>query len=331
MSKLCKCKACGAEIAKSAKTCPQCGAKNKRKHPVLGVLLLLFGILLIAAALGDGDSPEKVGASTATQPAATTPELFQVGDVVSLRDIEVTFVSCEESTGAQFMSPEEGNVFLVCEFLIDNKSSKDIAISSLMSFEAYVDNFTTNMSLTGTLASDKTQLDGTVAAGKKMSGAIGYEVPADWKELEIRFTPDFWSGKDITFVATHSNEGNVDVSSPKIVDNDSMTVTFVKAEDYSSLGVFYVYLKIENKTDADLLINLDSADVDGETIPLITTGVPLVIRPGNSGQTGFIFSMANLSISSMDEAEQATFRINAWNNDSMDIVSQSDLVTVNLH
>ena len=31
---------------------------------------------------------------------------------------------------------------------------------------------------------DKNQLDGTVAPGKKMNGVIGYEVPADWKELE---------------------------------------------------------------------------------------------------------------------------------------------------
>lgn len=50
---------------------------------------------------------------------------------------------------------------------------------------------------------DKNQLDGTVAPGKKMNGVIGYEVPADWKELEINFTPDFWSNKDISFVAKH--------------------------------------------------------------------------------------------------------------------------------
>ena len=50
---------------------------------------------------------------------------------------------------------------------------------------------------------DKNQPDGTVAPGKKMNGVIGYEVPADWKELEIKFTPDFWSNKDISFVAKH--------------------------------------------------------------------------------------------------------------------------------
>lgn len=56
------------------------------------------------------------------------------------------------------------------------------------------------MSLSAIIGAEKNQLDGTVAAGKKMNGVIGYEAPADWKEIEIRFTPDFWSGKDITFV-----------------------------------------------------------------------------------------------------------------------------------
>ena len=29
-AKLIKCKSCGADIAANAKTCPQCGAKNKK-------------------------------------------------------------------------------------------------------------------------------------------------------------------------------------------------------------------------------------------------------------------------------------------------------------
>ena len=116
-----------------------------------------------------------------------------------------------------------------------------------------------------------------------------------------------------------------------LVDSNELKATYIGAEDASSLGVFYVTLKIENKTEAELAINLESADVDGETIPLITTGVPLVIRPGNSGQTAFIFSMVNLSIETMDEAEQATFKIVARDNDSYDPIYTSDLVTINLH
>lgn len=204
MDKITKCKTCGADIAKSAKVCPACGAKQK-KPVVLIVIAVFIGIGIIGAALG-GNSPEKVG-TTVQNPgdgATTTQQTeFAVGDVVSTNNIEVTFVSCEQSSGKGFYTPDSGNVFLFCEFSIENKSSKDISISSIMSFEAYVDDYSTNMSMTGTLAAGKGQMDGTVASGKKLSGVIGYEVPADWQTLEIRFTPDFWSGKDITFIANH--------------------------------------------------------------------------------------------------------------------------------
>lgn len=116
-----------------------------------------------------------------------------------------------------------------------------------------------------------------------------------------------------------------------VLIDDKIKVTFVDTQDSSSLGVFYVILRIENTMDTDIAIHLEDADVDGETIPLITTGVPLVIRPGNSGQTAFIFSMVNLSISTMDEAEQATFRVVARDNNSYDVVYKSELVTVDLH
>lgn len=201
MGKMTTCKTCGEEIAKSAKTCPKCGAKQKRKHPILGALVILLGIGMIVAALGGGDEPSKVGETQQEQKQEEQTE-FYVGDIVSLNDVEVTFISCEETKGANFMEPEAGNVFLLCEFEINNKSDKDIAVSSLLSFEAYADDYTTNMSLSATVSSNKSQLDGTVAAGKKMSGVIGYEVSKDWNTFEIRFTPDFWARKDITFIAS---------------------------------------------------------------------------------------------------------------------------------
>ena len=209
MGKMATCKSCGEQIAKSASTCPKCGAKQKKRHPILGILIAIFGIGLIASVLNEGvGSPQKVGESGVTieakTPVATQAQTeFHVGDVVSLNGIEVTLASCTESSGKQFLEPESGNVFLICEFTIDNKSQKDIAVSSIASFEAYVDDYSTSISLTGTASTDKQQLGGTVAAGKKMNGAIVYEIPKDWETLEIRFTPDSWSGKDITFIVQH--------------------------------------------------------------------------------------------------------------------------------
>lgn len=205
MDKMTTCRTCGETIAKSANICPKCGAKQKKRHPILGIILVVFGIGLIGAAINGGDNePKKVGEVDAPEKQQEEQKTeFYVGDVVSLNNIEVTFVSCTESNGKQYLEPEDGNVFLICEFSIDNKSEKDIAVSSLVSFEAYVDDYSTTLSFTGTVSTDKQQLDGSIAAGKKMNGVVGYEVPKDWKELEIRFTPDFWTGKDITFIATN--------------------------------------------------------------------------------------------------------------------------------
>lgn len=54
MSKMINCRACGKEIASSAKACPGCGAKNKKplyKRPWFLILAFLF----VVGAMGDSD------------------------------------------------------------------------------------------------------------------------------------------------------------------------------------------------------------------------------------------------------------------------------------
>lgn len=58
MGKLVKCKTCGEEIAKNAKFCPKCGAKRK-KHTVLGILLVIIGVFLFVGAFGAANSRTK--------------------------------------------------------------------------------------------------------------------------------------------------------------------------------------------------------------------------------------------------------------------------------
>ena len=115
-----------------------------------------------------------------------------------MNDVIVSLVGVSENNGGNYMAPQDGNVFIVCEFEIENNSDSDIAVSSLMSFEAYVDDYSTQMNLSAMLSTGKPQLDGTVAPGKKMGGVIGYEAAADWQNIEVRFAPGFWS-KDIVF------------------------------------------------------------------------------------------------------------------------------------
>lgn len=82
--------------------------------------------------------------------------------------------------------------------MVKNFEPWPLRASTMLSFESYIDGYTTSLSLTAMMSSDEPQLDGTIAAGKKMKGVVGYEAPQDWSEIEIRFSPSFW-GSEIIF------------------------------------------------------------------------------------------------------------------------------------
>lgn len=206
MAKMVKCKVCGQDIAKSAKVCPNCGAKRK-KHVFLGVLLVIIGIALIVAAFGGGDDQPKKVENDTTQDENNTPDkneptIFGVGESAELNDVIVTMRAVKENNGTSFNTPSEGNVFIVCEFEIENNSNAELGISSLLSFEAYIDGYSTGVSLSALLTSDIPQLDGTIAPGKKMRGVVGYEASSDWNTIEIRFKSNVWSSKKFLFEYT---------------------------------------------------------------------------------------------------------------------------------
>ena len=73
--KLTQCKSCGTEIAKSAKLCPQCGAKNKKplyKRPWFIILCVIAVFVIIGAFSGGGeDKPETADPDTGSKSEET--------------------------------------------------------------------------------------------------------------------------------------------------------------------------------------------------------------------------------------------------------------------
>lgn len=205
-----QCKHCKSEIPYDAKVCPVC--RKKQGAPgCLIVVLVVVVLVVIAAFAGGGESstPQKVestsgNSQSASQAGEAQPQpeqtVFTVGDAVELNGVKTTLLSAEEYPGKQYMMPTDGNVFLVCQFEIENDSSAEITVSSMVSFNAYCDDYSVNLSVTGEMLEDSWKsLDGTVAPGKKINGVIAYEIPQDWQKMEISYTPSYWSGHDVQF------------------------------------------------------------------------------------------------------------------------------------
>lgn len=159
------------------------------------------------------DGPTKVtGSGTVSGEGNTSggtegETAFGIGETAEYRGVRVTLVSVTESRGKEYMEPAEGRVFLVCEFNIENGSDKEINVSSVLSFDAYIDDYSTSIDLLACTSSGKDTLDGTAAPGKKLGGAVGYEAPEDWQTVEIRFKADVWSDTEFIFKANKSDIG----------------------------------------------------------------------------------------------------------------------------
>lgn len=95
-------------------------------------------------------------------------------------------------------------------------------------------------------------------------------------------------------------------------------------------GVFYVSLNVQNKTDKTIWVYLDKASVNKESVSMVSTGVPLYIAPGNSGRTGFIFPMAQLSINSASDVRNIIFDLVAADEATLDEIDRVKGISIDL-
>lgn len=112
-----------------------------------------------------------------------------------------------------------------------------------------------------------------------------------------------------------------------LVDDENITVTFLGFDELQD-SCFYVNLKIVNKTDKSVIVTLDDASVNDETMQLVMTGAPVTVLPAKNGEGSFAFMYQQLSIKMLSEVEEVKFRINVFDESNMDIVENTEIVEV---
>ena len=105
MSKMKNCKSCNAEIAASAKTCPHCGAKNKKPIFLRPWFIALILIVVVAVFAGGGsDEPAPAGGDTTepkTEEQVIEYKTYDVGTLVD--DLEANAMKASETYLDQYV------------------------------------------------------------------------------------------------------------------------------------------------------------------------------------------------------------------------------------
>ncbi|MEF9951095.1 MAG: DUF4352 domain-containing protein [Clostridium sp.] len=170
------------------------------KHKFITGLAILFLLVGIGSA---SSTPEKVGEDKPSTEANKKPEAnksksFNVGDIVKLNDFNFTVNKVYTVKGNEFTKPKSGNEYIAIDCTVENISSTDQSISSIMMFKVVdKDGRACEYSIMGQTAANAGQLDGTIGAGRKLTGVYVVEVPKGQTGLEMEFNGSLFSGGQI--------------------------------------------------------------------------------------------------------------------------------------
>lgn len=175
--------------------------------PFLSVLVLILASLACGSdatpALVSTSAPDSQGAepSIATETSApTTAPLttYNVGDVVSIGDLTITVNEVTFPGGDDFNRPEAGKKFLVVDLTIENKGAEPAMISTLLQMSLKDETGQKyDVDIMASVASGGASPDGEIAAGDKLRGQVGFQVPETATSLVFIFDAMLFTGGQV--------------------------------------------------------------------------------------------------------------------------------------
>lgn len=140
--------------------------------------------------------PQQTQSANEETEEETNQSAFSVGDIVETKDLKISFISAGEyESGNQFLQPNDGNVYYRMEFEFENISDSDQTISSMMNWECYADDYSVSQAWIG-----DDQMDATLSPGKKIKGAVYFEIPADAESIVLEYKPNVWTDDRVEFI-----------------------------------------------------------------------------------------------------------------------------------
>ena len=166
------------------------------------VISVVLATILLISLVGciDAEPSKEVGTTSSAASEVKKGQTFTLNETAVFNTLKITATEIKESSGSTYFTPAEGKIFVGVNFTIENISDEEQTISSILLFDAYVDDVACDLSFTASAAFDGNSLDGTIAPGKKIIGWYAVEVPADWAELELDVKANWLSSSTAKFV-----------------------------------------------------------------------------------------------------------------------------------
>lgn len=173
-TKVTTCKHCGHQIAKSSKTCPSCGGKNKKPIYKRGWFIVLVFLFIIGAT---GGNPDNNSSSEPTESAAPSqPSTYTNYDVSDLmRDLDSNSLKAADKYKDQY-------VRLTGQLSVIDSSGKYISITptgeeyAIIGVQCYINNEEQKNAIMNMSIGDNIVVIGTIS---DVGEVLGYTLNID--------------------------------------------------------------------------------------------------------------------------------------------------------
>lgn len=184
--------------------------KKRIVKPLLLSICIIsaIGLLFTGCTVDETDdvpvkvSDEQSASSTTSKSASKAEdakpkvETFKIGDTVSVHDynIRVNSIRTDNGDSEGIVTPNSGNEFLYVDCTVENKSAETQTVSSVMMFKVQDAD---GRSYDWDIGTNKGQLDGDVASGRKITGEIAVQVPKGKTGLQLVFDADITGDQQV--------------------------------------------------------------------------------------------------------------------------------------
>lgn len=197
MNKFKKCKTCGSQIAKSANSCPNCGAKQDQGVYAVCVLIIILAIVscifVVLKALPEIEQTTQIPSNTSTSKAVGISETLSTENFDFSIKSAYTCQNLKNTLGMEYTA-ESGNEYLVIIFDAKNTSNDTKNVMN-MNFNSYIDNNKVSaQSIVGEIDGFM-PLMGATSSQMTFTGYTVWELPIGWNQMQFSYI-DALSGED---------------------------------------------------------------------------------------------------------------------------------------
>lgn len=310
MNKLIKCKSCGTEIAKSAKTCPQCGAKNKKPIFKRWWFWAIVAIIILSISSGSNeedstDKPNSDSTGNSSPITDTTNTDSQNFDVA----IKEAVLYNEDGICITVKGMEETFVGVDIKLLVENSTENNIAVGCS---DFVINGITVGGHMYIEVAADK-KANGEISlynTNLKTAG-ITHISTINSHDAYISDTDTFMKTKSISLamVTTLSDyTQKIDDSGEVLFQQDGITIIAKSLTKDFSGGTITVLIK--NESGQDILVQADNISVNGYTISTLHSDD---VCDGTVRFSEIDLYQSYLEENDIEDIENATFELSILN------------------